>query len=139
VRLPNGKLKRFATTEQLIEEWVRLRLEFYEERRLNKIDRLQNDQLPWLRVKLNFIEWWNKNASELVRLPKKDLEASISQHITSDSGYIARLLAIRISNLGIDEIDDLKKDIEKIEKEIQSLENTTNKKMMTQELKEMKL
>lgn len=139
VRLPNGKLKRFATTEQLVEEWVRLRLEFYEERRLDKIDRLKNDQLPWLRTKLNFIEWWNKNAQRLVVLKKADLEGAIKAEVTIDDGYISRLLGIRISNLGIEELDALRKDIEKIEKEIQSLENTTNKKMMAQELKEMKL
>lgn len=139
VRLPNDKLKRFASVESLIEEWVRLRLEFYEERRLDKIQRMRNDQLPWLKVKLNFIHWWNQNAQTLVVLKKKDLEEKIAEDITTNDGYIARLLAIRISNLGVDEIDELKKDIEKIEKEIQALETTTNKKMMEREIKEIKL
>jgi DNA gyrase/topoisomerase IV subunit A len=138
VWLPNGKLKRFATTEALVEYWVARRLEFYEERRLDQIER-QNVEKTWLQTKLKFIEVWNANAAHLVTLKKVELKNAILETVTENEEYIDRLLSIRVSNLGLDEVNDLKADIAKVEKLIAGLEATTSKKMMVTELKGLKL
>jgi len=136
--MPNGKLKRFDTVEQVIEEWVRLRLGFYEVRRLDQIARLNND-LVWLKTKAGFIRWWNMNSNELIALKKDALRQRIKDDgITQSDEHIDRLLAIRISNLGIDEVEELLKDIDKAQKQISALETTTNKKMMAAEVKAIK-
>lgn len=137
VWLPNGKLKRFPNTESLIEAWVGYRLGYYEERRQDQLSR-QNEELKWLKTKMQFIKWWNHSAEFLVTLKKVDLRHQVSQ-LTLNEDYIDRLLSIRISNLGLEEVQELEKDIMKITKLIEALELTTNKKMMVKELKELKL
>lgn len=136
--MPNGKLRRFESIEELVETWVRLRLDFYEERRLNKIERF-NVELDWLKVKSNFINWWNQDATSLVRMKKAELKQEISDAITSNEDYIDRLLSIRISNLGLEEVEALQAEINKIEANVLQLSKTTNKQMMDQETKGIKL
>jgi DNA topoisomerase-2 len=138
VWLPNGKLKRFKTVEALIEEWVRLRLDYYEIRRLDQIEQIAA-QLEWLVVKINFIRWWNQQSQALVKMSKDRLISEIKLAVTQNDEYISRLLAIRISNLGIEEVTELEKEIQTIEKQKTDLENTTNKKMMSSEVKALKL
>jgi DNA gyrase/topoisomerase IV subunit A len=136
--LPNDKLKVFASVENLVETWVEYRLGFYETRRLNKIARYNID-LDWLNIKLAFIKWWNANASDLVKLTKQTLRDKIRKEITADDGFTDRLLSIRISNLGLDEVTLLMKEISQIEDLIGVMENTTNRKMMDMEIKNIKL
>jgi DNA topoisomerase-2 len=139
VWLPNGKLKRFSNVEMLIQEWVELRLRYYEVRRLDQIERLKVE-LDWLQVKMNFIGWWNLNAKDLVQLKKADLVDSVKgNRITQNDEFIGRLLAIRISNLGIEEVAELQKEIDKLNAKKEGLEKTTNKKMMSSEVKALKL
>lgn len=136
--LPNGKLKRFASVENMIEDWVALRLEFYESRRLNKIERM-SVETTWLNAKLNFILWWNEDSSNLVKLKKTYLKEAIKAKMGISDEFIDRLLAIRISNLGLDELNELKAEIAKIQTVIEKLQTTTNKKMMAEEIKNIKL
>lgn len=138
VWLPNGKLKRFATVEAMIQEWVYYRLEFYEARRLNQIDRIEME-LDWLTTKKNFITWWNRESQTLVQLKKVDLIERIKTSITTKEEYINRLLAIRISNLGADEVWELDKELNKVRLNKEHLEKTTNKRMMAAEVKALKL
>jgi DNA topoisomerase-2 len=138
VWLPSGKLKRFSSVEMLIQEWVELRLRYYEVRRLDQIERLKVE-LDWLNTKAAFIRWWNKNSSELVTLKKDALRTAIVVHVTKNEDQIALLLNIRISNLGLEEVEALTKEIEKVEVKVKTLESTTNKKMMSSEVKALKL
>lgn len=131
---PNGKkILRPSSIEALIETWVKLRLEFYEMRRLNKISRYNID-LDWLNVKRQFIEWWNANSTVLVVLKKSALLEEIKKNITDNDGYVNRLLSIQVRNLGSDEVGELVKEISKIESDRKKMENTTNKKMMSKEV-----
>lgn len=136
--LPNGKLRVFKTVEELIETWTELRLGFYETRRLDKLARYAAE-LDWLSTKLKFINWWNRKASALVKLNKSDLREQIQQHVTTNDGYIDRLTSIRISNLGLDEVTALEAEIAQINAAYAALDATTNKKIMTAELKAIKL
>ena len=112
--LPNGKIKRFSNIEDLITTWVELRLEYYEKRRLNKISRYDVD-LEWLKVKMNFISWWNNNSMSLISLKKNDLKERIVNDVTNKEDFINRLLSIQIRNLGLEEVNELDKEINKIE------------------------
>lgn len=138
VWMPNGKLKKFATVEDLIQEWVYLRLEYYEQRRLNQIQRM-TAELEWLTTKINFIRWWNESSTDLVKMKKPEMIRHINLAVTNNEDYINRLLAIRISNLGVEEVAELEKEIDKIENQKKTLENTTNKKLMSNEVKALKL
>jgi hypothetical protein len=96
-------------------------------------------ELDWLNTKAAFIRWWNKNSSELVTLKKDALRTAIVVHVTKNEDQIALLLNIRISNLGLEEVEALTKEIEKVEVKVKTLESTTNKKMMSSEVKALKL
>lgn len=138
VWMPNGKLRKFNTVESLLEEWVRLRLEFYETRRLDQIERLV-EETSWLQTKMKFIQHWNRDNTQLIKLNKSALVANIKQNVVSDDEFVARLLSIRISNLAIDEIKELQSEIDKLTVTINVLGKTTSRKMMTAELKGLKL
>lgn len=131
--LPNGKIKRFASIEDLIKTWVELRLEYYEKRRLNKISRYDVD-LDWLRVKMSFIQWWNQHSAVLVSLKKNDLKERISNEVTAQDDYINRLLSIQIRNLGMEEVAELDKEINKIELARRKMAAISNSTMMMKEV-----
>ena len=129
--LPNNKLQVFPTVENMVEVWVKLRLEFYEVRRTNEINRI-SEELDWLNAKMRFIIEWNASADSLVKLSKSNLRSKILTMF--DEKYIDRLLAIRISNLTLDEVKALEKEISKYQSAKKSLEKTTNTSMMTSEV-----
>ena len=131
--LPNGKIKRFKTIEDLIRTWVVIRLQYYEKRRLNKISRF-DAELDWLQTKLKFIKWWNVESVSLVTLNKKDLKDRVETEVTTNEDYINRLLSIQIRNLGKEEVADLEKEIAAIEADKKKLQSTTNTKMMQKEV-----
>lgn len=136
--LPNGKLRKFNSVEELIEVWVEYRIEFYEKRRLDQIQR-HNVELEWLNTKMKFIKYWNSSSQRLVTLKRIDLEKDVSDNVTKNTDHINRLLSIRVSNLGLDEVKELELDISKVDKLIASLEATTSRKLMTSEVKGLKL
>lgn len=138
VWIPDGRLKKYSNVESLIEDWVRYRLAAYEARRQDQINRY-NVELDWLQTKLKFINWWNYNSTNLITLTKSELQERTVKNITTNQDYIIRLLSIRISNLGLEEVQELELEIAKLKKSVAELEATTAKKIMTQELKGLKL
>jgi DNA gyrase/topoisomerase IV subunit A len=138
VWVPGGKIRKYLTVESLIEDWVARRLEFYEIRRQDQIKR-QDEELTWLKTKLKFIRHWNAKSQVLVTLKKDQLKENLFFDVTPNEEYIDRLLSIRVSNLGLEEVQALEAEIAKVEKLISDLGATTSKKMMTNEVKGLKL
>lgn len=137
--VPNGNdmtIRIFDGVEDLIAIWCEHRLEWYEKRRLNLIDRY-TAELDWLKTKKRFIEWWNESAADLVKKKKAELIVAMDK-ITTDPEYINRLLSLRISSLGIDEIAELDYEIEGSQEMVDHYMSTDKKSMMSTELKHLK-
>jgi DNA topoisomerase-2 len=135
VWLPNGKLKKFETAEELCDYFITFRLGKYEERR-QKLLQLYSEQLDWLNEKLRFINYYIKNSESFSKKKKDDLRKMLTDLKFKN---IDDLLDIKIYNLTLEQIEKLKEEIEKVKKLIQDLKNITNKEMYIKELEELKL
>lgn len=135
---PDGKLGVYSNVESMLEAWVVYRLDYYQARRLNKIERY-DEELIWLTIKRMFIVYWNNKSTELVRMNSKELFSDIKYAVTTNEEYIKRLLAMRISSLTLEEIKELNDQINKIEKDKQTLMNSTKQSLMEYEIKDIKL
>lgn len=135
VWLPNGKLKKFETAEQLCDYFITYRLGKYEERRLKLIE-LYTQDLAWLNEKLRFIEYYIKNSESFSKKKKDDLRQMLE---SKKFVHIDDLLDIRIYNLTLEQIQKLKDEIEKVQLLIDALNNTSNKEMYIKELEELKV
>lgn len=136
--LPDGNIKAYKTIEDVVVDWTCYRLEFYEERRLNQISKL-DEELSWLKIKLKFIQWWNENSHSLVKLRQDELHGEIEHHVTMNPEFIERLMSLRISSLGIEQVDRLIGEIKLLDDEKAALEAITNDKIMVNEIKAIKL
>lgn len=135
---PGARIKIYKTVEQLLIDWVNFRLEYYEKRRLHLIKKYE-DELSWLETKLVFIQFWNENATRLVKYDTDELYIQIEEHVTDVPELVERLLALRISSLSLDQVSALEKAIAAKKDELVATKATTGKTMMTKEVKEIKL
>ncbi|MEM2159583.1 MAG: DNA gyrase subunit A [Candidatus Nitrosotenuis sp.] len=130
-----GVLKRYASAEELIEDWVVWRLERYEERRLKLIEIAENEAL-WTDERIRFIEYWLANTNTLKGLGKKELI-----EILEGEGFVQvdRLLSMSIWTLTKDKVEELKRQLDELLARIETLTADTKTAMMERELKELKL
>lgn len=131
----DGKLMMFDTPQEMLEYWVAGRLEWLEKRRLSMI-KVNTDESDWLKTKLAFIEWWNVWSPSLIKMKKPELVEAIKKagNITQLDDHISRLLSLRVTSLTVDEIDDLKAEIEAKETEIKKLNSTTPRDMLKEDI-----
>jgi DNA topoisomerase-2 len=130
----NGKIREYSSPEEIIEDFVKWRLERYEERRQALIKK-NSDELEWLNNKLRFILYYLKNSKEFSNKNKKEMIDILEQEKFID---IDKLIRIPIYSLTKDEIESLKKEIADIELLIKKLKSTTAKDMYINELEEFK-
>jgi DNA topoisomerase-2 len=130
-----NNIKVFDNALDIIYHFVEFRLEKYEERRLKQIA-IFTKELNWLLEKLKFIEYYIENSKKIAGLNKKELVSLLNEY-----GFVEidRLLDIKIYNLTKDDIEKLKKQIEKVQNEIDLLNKTNCIKMYTKELNGLNL
>ena len=130
-----GVLKRYASAEDLITDWVAWRLERYEERRLKLIEIAENDAL-WADERIRFIEYWLKNINTLKGLGKKELIEILEKEGFEQTD---RLLSMSIWTLTKDKVEELKKQLEELLARIETLTADTKNAIMERELKGLKV
>ncbi len=135
VWIPNDKLKKFYSAEELCDYFVLFRLEKYEERRI-KLIQILNENLNWLNEKLRFILFYIKNSDEFSKKKKDELRQMLEKEKFIN---IDDLLDIRIYNLTYEQIEKLKNEIKNVEIQINSLNNTNNLEMYINELEELEV
>lgn len=98
--------------------------------------KVNTDESDWLKTKLAFIEWWNVWSPSLIKMKKPELVEAIKKagNITQLDDHISRLLSLRVTSLTVDEIDDLKAEIEAKETEIKKLNSTTPRDMLKEDI-----
>lgn len=124
-------LKKYENVFEALREFVDVRLEAYEERRVTQIKILQ-DENDFLENKKLFILEWNNLAN-----PGKMKTADIEDHMQRkgvNPEYIQRLMSLRISSLTSELIKELEDAIKQKKSEIRSLESTTATDMYKAEL-----
>jgi DNA topoisomerase-2 len=130
VWLPTGKLKNFATAEELCDYFIGFRLTKYEERRLAKIKEL-NEILLELNERLRFIKYYIGNSDKVAKKTKAELTELL---VKEGFKLIDRLLEIKIYNLTKDQIEKLENDIIETQKRLDHYNNTTDKALYIADL-----
>jgi DNA topoisomerase-2 len=135
VWLPTGKLKNFATAEELCDYFITFRLTKYEERRLAKIKELDEILLD-LNERLRFIRFYIANSDKVAKKTKTELTTLL---IEEGFTLIDRLLEIKIYNLTKDQIEKLENDIVEAQKRLDHYKSTTDKALYVAELEALDL
>jgi len=132
---PEGKIQKYESTEKLLADFVKWRLERYEDRRLKQIA-LTQEQIAWLEEVIRFIAFYLAHAQEFRNTGKKDLVELLTKN-----GFTQpeRLLSMSIWTLTKDHADDLLKKLDVERKKLELLEVDTPAKMYKRELSELKL
>jgi DNA topoisomerase-2 len=133
--LHTGKIRKFATVDDVISYFIDYRLEKYEQRRVHQLATMRHDQ-DVLMNKIRFIEYYLENSAAIAKKNKKELVASLE-----DMGFsfIDKLLDIKIYNLTADAIEAMENQLIDLDDEINRLDSTTAKDMYLAELQELKL
>jgi DNA topoisomerase II len=127
----DGTLKRLNSAEEIIEAWVPWRLERYEERRAKLIE-MTAEQIRFASEKLRFILFYLKHTAEFKNQKKADLIAML---MTNKFVDYDKLLGMPMWNLTHDKIEELKKEIDELNKYLTTLKADTSAKMYERELK----
>ena len=135
VWLPTGKLKNFASAEELCNYFIEFRLTKYEERRQAKIKELTGD-LQELNERLRFIRYYIANSDKVAKKTK----AELTELLTAEGfTLIDRLLDIKIYNLTKDQIEKLEADLVDTQKRLDYYNTTTDKALYISELEALDL
>lgn len=131
---PNGELQKYESVEKLLIDFVKWRLDRYEDRRQKQIS-ISKDTIAWLEEVIRFIAFYLEHSTEFRNTGKKDLiELLIKNNFTLPE----KLLGMSIWTLTKDHAEDLMKKLEAERKKLISLEADTPAKMYKRELAEFK-
>jgi DNA topoisomerase-2 len=131
----DGVLTRYENVETLLTDFVKWRLDRYEDRRIALIANIQN-LLVQADQKVRFIKYYLANHEFFRDTPDKILKAKLSEQ-----GFdrLDDLLSMPIRSLTHDKIKELEKHIEELHERLAKLEKDDRVSMYRRELKELKL
>ena len=135
VWLPTGKLKNFASAEELCDYFIEFRVSKYEERRQAKIKQL-TEELVELNERLRFVKYYITNADKVAKKTKAELTV-----LLTEEGFklIDKLLEIKIYNLTKDQIEKLENEIAEVQKSLDFYNNATAKQLYITDLEALDL
>lgn len=126
--LPNHKIKRFDTVEDLIDKFITYRLEFYTQRIKTKIIELRVKQ-GLLEDKMRFIRFYIDNKELFHNKTKTELEALLDKEVISREN-----LGLKLYNLTKDQIKILVNELKTVKQDIAALKKETAMDLYLKEL-----
>ncbi len=130
-----GILTRYENVESLLIDFVKWRLDRYEDRRQALIKKVQAD-IAWASLKIRFIRYYLANHKFFRDTPDKELKAKL---VAEGFERHDELLAMPMRNLTHDKIAELEKDVEDLKLQLKGLQADDAISMYRRELKELKL
>jgi DNA gyrase/topoisomerase IV subunit A len=128
----NGKVKHFINKEQLIEYFVKIRLNKYNDRK-NKLVSVMEKRYEDNNNICKFIELVSSGEIIITNRKTKEIKTDLKKYNLPDS-----VLSIQISKLTEEEKKEILKKNKEIEKELKYIKKTTIKDMYINDLKELK-
>ena len=120
----NGRLKKYATPNDIIEEFIDIRLEYYEKRREWKLNKLK-DELLVKEQQHMFIQCVIDKKIDITQtIETLEQEMETLQFVKRDDSY-SYLLRMHIQSMTATKVKELQKEIEKIQNDIQIVESQT--------------
>lgn len=128
----NSKIRHFQTPQQLIEYFVKFRLNIYNDRK-SRLVKILEDKYDKNSLLVKFIELVCKGKLKIRNRSKADIKIDMD-------GYKLPmyLLSTPMSKVTIEERDELLKENEAIKKELEYIKKTTIQKMYLNDLEELK-
>jgi DNA topoisomerase-2 len=135
----NGKIKKYETPLEIIEEFATIRLEYYVKRKEYMIGEL-NRELDLLKYKMMFIEYVLAKKI-IIEKQKKDAIIAKLQELKfprlSDNFSYDYLLNMPLYSLTYEKIEELRNKLNNKEEELENLMGITEKEMWKNELDEL--
>lgn len=132
--IENHKLKNFKNVDEVVEDFVTIRLRKYEERRLAQIKQIQ-EEIEFLNERKRFIEFYIQNSQSFSKKNKKQIVEILE---TNKFKFIDELLDIRIHQLTGEAIEKLEAKLKESKITLDFLKKTNNVEMYKKELAEFK-
>ena len=128
-----GKLIEFETIEEYIKWWTDYRLTKIDERRTSMIQEVAQ-QIDWLKIKKNFIDFYLKLPGGFSKLKKFEIKDLMLATGFAEEHH-DRLLDIKIYNLTEEQIAKLVEEIQAKDAEKVKLESVSREQMFKEDLK----
>jgi DNA topoisomerase-2 len=129
--LPTDKLRKFNSVPDIIDYFIEFRLLKYTER-IDKLISIISDDINILSEKIRFIYFYLSNSELFKNSSKLQITAIMDENLFDND-----MLNMRIYNLTKDKIQELEKELAKLQTEKKKLEKTTNKQLYKKELLEL--
>lgn len=128
---PDGRLKRYRSAFDALQDFVEYRKGKFEDRRCKLIE-LATEDMRFLNAKKLFIKEWNDLANP-GKMNSSDIQAHMSKAGVDDD-FIPRLMQLRVSSLAMDLIKELENEIKTKQSYIKELESKTPDSIFIEEL-----
>ena len=128
----NNKIRHFQTPQQLIEYFVKYRLNIYNERK-SRLVKILEDKYEKNSLLVKFIELVCKGKLKIRNRSKVDISVDMDSYKLPMS-----LIGTPMSKCTIEERDELLKENEAIKKELDYIKKTTIQQMYLNDLNELK-
>lgn len=128
----NNKIRHFQTPQQLIEYFVKYRLNIYNDRK-SRLVKILDDKYEKNSLLVKFIELVCKGKLKIRNRSKVDIKVDMDMHKLP-----MYLIGTPMSKVTIEERDELLKENEAIKKELEYIKKTTIKQMYLNDLNELK-
>ena len=128
----NNKIRHFQTPQQLIEYFVKYRLNIYNDRK-SRLVKILDDKYEKNSLLVKFIELVCKGKLKIRNRSKVDIKVDMDMHKLP-----MYLIGTPMSKVTIEERDELLKENESIKKELEYIKKTTIQQMYLNDLNELK-
>jgi DNA topoisomerase-2 len=130
----NGQIQKYNSIEEILREFYNIRLVYYDKRK-NYLLEKYDIEVMFLQAKYNFINVVNLKKISM----RKQTEEQVIKYLEmekypkKDNSYLY-LLNLPMRTMTLDQMNKLKNEIEKIKKNIQTLQEKSNKDLWIDDL-----
>jgi DNA topoisomerase-2 len=126
-----GLLQRYDSVYEALQEFISFRLTKYQVRK-DKLLELYGIDIRWLQNKAEFINQWNNKLKNPHLMSEDEITKALDGIV--DVSYIDRLMALPIRSLTKQKMDELLEQIQKLEKQVETLISTSIEQLYSTDL-----
>lgn len=132
---PNGAVKKYSTPEEIIVDYIELRINLYKKRKTDMIRKLRADMF-WIQTKLDFITGVINGTIKVLNEPMESIKTQLRKRKFEDE-YVPKLMDIKTYNYTHEEVVRLKELSDRKREEVVLLNETSVVQMWKNNLSEL--
>ena len=132
---PSGAVKKYASPEEILVDYIELRMDLYRRRKSDMITRLKNE-MYWIRAKLDFITGVINGSIKVMNEPLDSVKTQLKKRKFEDE-HVPKLMDIKTGNYTQEELEKLKALNEQRKRELEALIATSVVQMWKNNLSEL--